>query len=231
MDPLSDEKIVDSWDKNAEPWIAAVREEQIASRALCTDQAIIEAVLDGEPQTVLDVGCGEGWLTRALCARGLQVTGIDVVPALIEEARRAGGGTFHLLSYEDLAGGKWEGRVDAVVCNFSLLGKESVEGILRAASGLLNPQGRFIVQTLHPVWARGDVPYRDGWRKGSWDGFGDDFTDPAPWYFRTLASWIRLFLANDFQLIDLREPIHPKHEKPASVIFIAERREDISRSL
>ena len=231
MDPLSDEKIVDSWGKNATPWIAAVREEQVESRKLCTNRAIVEAVLSCTPRTVLDLGCGEGWLTRTLTAHGLQVTGIDVVPALIEDAQRTGDGTFLVLSYEDLAEGKWGETVDAVVCNFSLLGKESVEGIVRAASTLLNPQGRFIVQTLHPGWACGDTPYRDGWRKGSWAGFGDDFTDPAPWYFRTLASWIHLFLTNDFHLLDLREPIHPEHGKPASVIFIAERKEDASRSL
>ena len=31
-DPLSDARIVDSWGKNASPWTAAVRENQIASR-------------------------------------------------------------------------------------------------------------------------------------------------------------------------------------------------------
>jgi hypothetical protein len=46
----------------------------------------------------------------------------------------------------------------------------------------------FIIQTLHPLIACGDFSYQDAWREGSWAGFSDDFTDLAPWYFRTLES-------------------------------------------
>ena len=158
LNPLSDAKIVESWGKNARPWVAAIREEQIESRTLVTNRAIVEAVLRRSPRTVLDIGCGEGWLTRELTAHGLQVTGIDGVPALIAEAERAGEGRYLVVSYEALAEGAYEGAVDAIVCNFSLLGKESVEGLLHAAPAMLNPQGVFIVQTLHPVLACGTAP-------------------------------------------------------------------------
>ena len=53
-------------------------------------------------------------------------------------------------------------------------------------------------------------------------GFSSDFVDPAPWYFRTLESWIQLFMTSGLRLVELREPIHPQTQKPASVIFIAE---------
>jgi len=42
--PLNDARIVDSWRKNASPWTAAVRENQIASRTLVTNKAIVDAV-------------------------------------------------------------------------------------------------------------------------------------------------------------------------------------------
>src|ERR1700674_1682806 len=70
-DPLSDARIVDSWRKNASPWTTAVRENQIASRALVTNKAIIDAVLSRSPRTVLDIGCGEGWLVRSLSEHGI----------------------------------------------------------------------------------------------------------------------------------------------------------------
>ncbi len=70
MKALSDEKILDSWHKNAAPWSLAVREGQIDSRRLVTDSAIVGAVEEyGRAYTrpsVLDIGCGEGWLARAL---------------------------------------------------------------------------------------------------------------------------------------------------------------------
>lgn len=221
-EPLSDARIVESWGINAAPWTAAVREGQIESRKQVTDQAIIDAVLSRAPRSVLDIGCGEGWLVRELAARNMQVIGTDAIPGLVEEARRAGGGDFHALSYEEMAAGKLKVSVGVVVCNFALIGKESVESAFMAASSLLNSNGAFIVQTLHPIMACGDLPYQDGWREGSWAGFSPAFSNPAPWYFRTLESWIKLFVHHGFRLREIREPLHPGTRKPASIIFIAE---------
>lgn len=221
-DHLSDARIVDSWHKNASPWTDAVRRNQIQSRALVTNRAIIEAVLSRLPRTVLDIGCGEGWLVRALGEHGVRGTGVDVVPALIEQANAAGAGEFSVASYEQIATGELDMTVDAVVANFSLIGKESVEGVVRRAPELLAEKGALIIQTLHPLVAGGDEPYEDGWRPGSWAGFSDEFTDPAPWYFRTLESWKSLLTDSGFSRVEMREPIHPETGKPASVIFIAE---------
>jgi 2-polyprenyl-3-methyl-5-hydroxy-6-metoxy-1,4-benzoquinol methylase len=222
LDPLSDAKIVDSWQKNAEPWTAAVRENQIESRRLVTNEAIVNAVVSRSPRTALDVGCGEGWLVRALEDRGIRTIGVDVVPDLIDRATRAGRGDFRVASYEAIAGGELDLAVDAVVANFSLIGKESVDGLVAYAARLLVPRGALIVQTLHPVVATGDLPYRDGWREGSWSGFSAEFSDPAPWYFRTIESWVTLIGDSGLRLVELREPLHPTSGKPASIIIIAE---------
>jgi 2-polyprenyl-3-methyl-5-hydroxy-6-metoxy-1,4-benzoquinol methylase len=219
MDHFTDATLIDSWYRNAEAWGAAVRGARIPSRVRVTDGAIVDAVLSSRPRTVLDAGCGEGWLCRALAARGIRATGIDAVPGLIEQARQ-GGGEFHCLSYEDLAAGGLPGRFDAMACNFSLLGKESVETLLSAARARLQPNGVLVVQTLHPVVACGDRTYRDGWRDGSWDGCGGGFAEPPPWYFRTLGSWSRLFVEAGFALLAIREPLDPDTGKPASVIFL-----------
>ena len=64
--------------------------------------------------------------------------------------------------------------------------------------------------------------FPDGWREGSWTGFSPAFADPAPWYFRTLESWIKLLGDNGLRLCELREPFHPKTHKSTSVIFIGE---------
>ena len=217
MENMSDAAIIDSWSKNTDPWTAAVRGGEIESRTLVTNQAIIDAVRSRAPRTALDIGCGEGWLVRAL--DGVAMIGVDVVAGLIDQARLAGGGDFRVLSYEQIADGALHAQVDAAVCNFSLIGKESVEGMFRAARALLNPNGALIVQTLHPVVACGDAPYRDGWREGSWAGFSADFADAPPWYFRTLESWVALFSANGLRLLEIREPVHPRTGKPLSVIL------------
>lgn len=222
-DPFSDARIVDAWKKNASPWTRAVRGNEIESRTTVTNRAIIDAVWSRKPSTVLDLGCGEGWLVRALADHGVRATGVDVVPALVEQASRAGGGDFRVASYEQIAAGELDIAVDVVVANFALIGKESVEGVIRQIPKLLTSGGALIIQTLHPVAASGDLPYEDGWRQGSWAGFSDEFSDPAPWYFRTLESWKRLLNDAGFDAIEVREPIHPGTGKPASVLFIAER--------
>jgi len=221
-DSLDDSRIVESWRRNAAPWTTAVRTNQIASRTLVTNAAVVKAVLSRSPRTVLDIGCGEGWLSRALSTHGISSIGVDVVPALIEQARKAGGGDFRVASYEEIAAGTLDVKADVAVANFSLIGKESVEGIVRRAPSLINSRGSLVIQTLHPVAACGDEPYMDGWRRGSWVGFSEDFSDPAPWYFRTIESWVTLIGDSGFHLVEMREPLHPDTQRPASVIFIAQ---------
>jgi 2-polyprenyl-3-methyl-5-hydroxy-6-metoxy-1,4-benzoquinol methylase len=221
-DPYTDEVILASWRRNATPWIAAVRNAEIESRRLVTDRAVLEAVLAHNPRTAIDLGCGEGWLALALAKHGVAVTGVDAVPELVESARSSGLDDCRLLAYEAIAAGKLDCRADVVVCNFSLLGKESVDGLMRAVPTLLEPAGVLIVQTLHPLMACGDLPYADGWRAGSWAGFSEAFREAPPWYFRTLASWIALFEASGLVLRELREPLHPHTGKPASVLFVAQ---------
>jgi 2-polyprenyl-3-methyl-5-hydroxy-6-metoxy-1,4-benzoquinol methylase len=217
---LGDDRVLRSWSANVTSWTDAVRDRKIESRNLVTDDAVIGVVTELGPLTVLDLGCGEGWLARRLAENGAKVTGVDAIPGLIEQARSAGGGEFFTASYEEIASGGLDLKVDAVVANFSLIGKEAVDDVVRAVPRLLNPGGSFVVQTLHPHVATGDLPYVDGWREGTWAGFGPEFTDPAPWYFRTVATWISLVVGSGLKLTALREPIDPRSGRPASLILV-----------
>lgn len=219
--PLPEEHILRSWHANARPWAQAIAEQRIESRRLITNQAIIDAVMSRAPRTALDIGCGEGWLARALAERGVAVTGVDAIPELIEAARRLGPGDYRVASYADIAGGALDVRADVAIANFALLGAESTEMLVGAVPRLIAPGGAFIIQTLHPLVATGDAPYKEGWRDGAWAIANLDFTDPAPWYFRPLESWIRLLASRGFRIAELREPLNPQTGKPASVIFVA----------
>jgi trans-aconitate methyltransferase len=220
IDLPAERQIIDSWHQNARAWSVAISEQQIASRKLVTDRSIVDAVVSRNARKVLDLGCGEGWLTRELTARGMDVLGVDVVPEFINKSQTLGTCRFELASYAEIATGKLREKFDLVVANFSLFGNESVTELVSSLPFLLTVQGTFIVQTLHPLVACGDLPYLDGWRASSWAGFSDDFTDPAPWYFRTMATWVELFITHGFTIAEIREPLHPQTGKPAAAIFI-----------
>jgi SAM-dependent methyltransferase len=225
MAAADDAAVVASWQANAAAWAGALRDERISSRRI-TGPALIDILRERAPARVLDLGCGEGWLTRALSPHGIAVVGVDASAPLIEAARRAGGGPFLLHDYEAIATGEPAlPLADAVVCNFSLLDQRPVEHLLAAVPRLLDPaapRAALVVQTLHPHVACGDVPYRDGWRTETWSGFGEGFVQPAPWYFRTLESWIALLTRSGLRLTGMREPPNPDAGRPASLILVAE---------
>ncbi len=225
-DPV--EQLRRSWNVNAEAWSTAVREGRIESRRIATDVALVQAVLARSPERVLDVGCGEGWLARALAAAGLAVVGVDGSAPLIEAARQQGGGTFQVLSYADLAANPDQvgGNFSGVVCNFALL-EEDVAPLLSALRRVVSPKGRLYIQTLHPWSACGEAVYRNGWRTETFSAFGESFAEPMPWYFRTLASWVEVLYSAGWQVAEVQEPLHPETGKPLSLLLICEGRDSV----
>lgn len=72
---MKDADIIYSWEINATPWIKAIQNNEIESRKLVTNQAIVNVILNDKPARILDLGCGEGWLARSLASKGIAVLG------------------------------------------------------------------------------------------------------------------------------------------------------------
>jgi 2-polyprenyl-3-methyl-5-hydroxy-6-metoxy-1,4-benzoquinol methylase len=219
-----DATILDSWHANAPHWIAALDAGELESRKLITNQAIIDAVCAFHPTSVLDVGCGEGWLCRALQTHGISTVGVDGVSELVHHARMKGPGHFEVASFEELiATRNWtDDLFDGVVFNFCLYEKEITEQLLHAALAWVLPAGKLFIQTLHPfAILSSDEPYADGWKTESWAGLKRSFSHPYKWYYRTMASWLHVVRNAGWKNIEIKEPIHPKIGKPASLIITA----------
>ncbi|MBU2710560.1 class I SAM-dependent methyltransferase [Zooshikella harenae] len=225
MTILQEQQIIESWYKNAKSWTDAIKNKQIASREHTTNQAVIDAILTYSPKTVLDIGCGEGWLTRTLTSHNINTYGIDTVPELIAYAQHQGQGKFSLMSYDNINPNTIQDKFDIAVCNFSLFGKHSVNNLIKKIPRLLNDKGYFILQTLHPLIEHNNRVYQDGWREGSWCSCGNSFSDPAPWYFRTLASWVDLLADCHFLVTSIKEPKPQDTPHPLSIIFICQKTE------
>jgi SAM-dependent methyltransferase len=206
-----------SWISNAAAWTDAVRQGRIPSRKAGTDTAILEAVREFSRCAVLDLGCGEGWLARALSSEGYTVTGVDASASLIAEASKAGGGVFFAASYQDVV---LDGQFGLVVANFSLLG-ENLRPMLEKIHYWLAKDGALIIQTLHPMSQESDVRYESGWRIETFAQMGDRFTASMPYYFRTLSRWVEELSAANLSVVRCREPLDPETGRPLSLLLVA----------
>ncbi|MCO7514274.1 class I SAM-dependent methyltransferase [Pseudomonas guariconensis] len=216
----SETTVLHTWHHNAQAWIQAVREGGIESRRQVTDQAILLAILGRQPQRVLDLGCGEGWLLRALGERGIEAVGVDGDATLVEAARAAGPASVHLATYAQLTKSQVDiGRgYDLVCANFALLHQDIIP-LLAALNALLAADGALIIQTLHP-WSMAEGDYQDGWREETFVALAGQWA-PMPWYFRTLSSWLNALEMAGYRLAGLQEPQHPQRALPQSLLLTA----------
>ena len=216
-----EQKIIHSWQANAANWIDIIDSNGIESRRLITNKAILEAVCKAKPLSALDMGCGEGWLSKELFTNGIEVTGVDVIPELIEKAKEKTIGNFFVASYEDIYLDKisFSKLFDAIVINFALIGKESTENLLSFLPELLTASGKLFIQTLHPDSRKPLNDYESGWKEGSWDGLGGQFSLPYQWYFRTMEDWLLLLTQSGFNKIITIEVLHPHSARSLSVLF------------
>lgn len=219
---MNSQAILDSWHANASEWSRLIATDAIASRQLVTNAAIVEAIqhyfTDG---SMVDVGCGEGWLSRALHSLQYPVYGVDAIPQLINTAQQlAPDISYYVADYVTIATKGLPSQAEAAVCNFCLIDDENTQLLLQALAKQLTGSKWLFIQTLHSSMANGSVPYKTGWRSGSWDGLPGNFTKPYQWYFRTLESWVSLLRASGFSIVQVLEPLHPETNLPVSYIFI-----------
>ena len=214
------EKILQSWHANADAWIATIEGNDLESRVLATNDAIVTAVTALQPQRVIDIGCGEGWLCRALRSRGIEAWGVDAVLQLVKKAIEKDGPYYTTATYQELASGLHQLPLpfDVAVINFALLDEEDTAHIIHALPNLLRPTGYVVIQTLHSSVVDAGTP--SGWQRGSWNGMKQDFVQPYQWYYRSTADWYQLFESAGFCCIHMQEPAHPHSGKPLSIIFV-----------
>ncbi len=211
-----------SWDANAQVWSDAVRRKSIPSRTTGTDRFIVESVKRLKPKSVIDIGCGEGWLVRQLSEGAFcLVTGIDGCEQLIENARSEHpSGHYFVRDYESLAlqPETLKGPYDVAVCNFALL-DENLIPLLSAIRHNLAPNGSLLIQTLHPCSSNHQEEPQDGWRNEDFSSLGSEPWQEMPWYFRTLPSWEHTLATAGYSVVASDGPGDPKTGKPLSILF------------
>jgi SAM-dependent methyltransferase len=107
---------------------------------------------------VLDVGCGQGRMSRHLVGLGADVTGVDISAAMLGRARAAGPANITYIQADVSAGlAWWDGRAfDGCTCEMALMDIDDLAGTLFAVGAVLRPGGWFVASIVHPCLARSE---------------------------------------------------------------------------
>jgi len=108
----------------------------------------------------LEVGCGEGRVSRALKACGYRVTASDPVRALVDAAREAGSADeYAVASGSDLPFA--DARFDLVMAYNVLMDVDDVAGTVKEIRRVLRPGGVLVISIVHPFSDRGRFASRE----------------------------------------------------------------------
>jgi trans-aconitate methyltransferase len=150
-------------------------------------------LLDPQPgERILDLGCGDGWLTEKLVEAGCQVVGVDSSAEQVAAARERGLEAY-VMDGREL---KFEGEFEAVFSNATLHWIKQPEAAIAGVWRALKPGGRFvgefggdgnvarITAALHQALARR----------------GLDPQAVHPWYFPSPEAYRGLLEAQGFKV-------------------------------
>jgi SAM-dependent methyltransferase len=146
------------WDAQAEAWTRFVRDPAgDRTNHLFNLPAFLELVPAAGRRT-LDLGCGEGRLSRTLAELGHRVVGVDSSAAMVAAAGDsrvdAVVGDAEALPFED-------GAFDLAGAFMSLQDMDDPAAAVRETARVLEPGGRFCFCNLHPFASAGRFESRE----------------------------------------------------------------------
>ena len=103
---------------------------------------------------VLDIGCGQGRMSRHLASLGAEVTGVDISAAMLGRARAAGPASITYI-HADVTDHPawWDGRpFDGCTCELALMDIDDLAGTLSTVTAVLRPGGWFVASIVHPCF-------------------------------------------------------------------------------
>lgn len=153
---------------------------------------LVELLAPRAGEHVMDLGCGDGHLTRKLLERGCRVLGVDSSRPLIDAARRGG------IESVVMDGHRLDFRAcfHAVFSNAALHWMKQADAVMDGVWKALRPGGRFVAE-MGGHGCVGRVRAALG-RALARRGF--DMTEFDPWYFPTAEEYAAKLSARGFAI-------------------------------
>jgi SAM-dependent methyltransferase len=146
------------WERESSNWAAWARRPDFDAYWKYSP-AFFELVPSAGDRT-LEVGCGEGRVSRDLAARGHHVIGVDGSPTLVRLAQDADAHSSYLVA--DAAALPFGSETfDLVVLYNSLMDVDDMDGCVRESSRVLRPGGSLCACVTHPMADAGQFESRD----------------------------------------------------------------------
>jgi trans-aconitate methyltransferase len=156
---------------------------------------VVELLAPQSGERILDVGCGDGVLTRKIADTGAVVVAVDAAPDMVAAAK-AKGLDAHVVAGQNLT---FDREFDAVFSNAALHWMRPPEAVLAGVARALKPGGRFVAEMGgHNNTAAIQVAFRAVLAKR-----GIEALDQSPWYFPSAAAYSAKLEAAGFQIDEI----------------------------
>jgi len=170
------------WDTNASFWSYYIdRDEE--HKAVLNDFADFVLEDDGPIQSILDIGCGEGYLLRKLAEdlKDAKLLGVDYSKRLLEFAKEKAAQMPNIEWMEvDITRQNIEQKFDVVTSTFCVDEIPDLYSFFEKVHGMLQKNGRFYLLWLEP--ANQNARYKIG------HGIMNDMDLAKPIYFKSEES-------------------------------------------
>lgn len=153
---------------------------------------VVELLNPQPGERILDVGCGDGALTRKLVELGCEVVGVDASPAQIEAACQSGLDA----RVTDCQALDFDHEFDAVFSNAALHWMKQADAVLDGVKRALRPGGRFVAE----MGGTGCVKKIRTALEEALGRRGIDGAARNPWYFPTADEYAAKLRSHGFKI-------------------------------
>ncbi|HET7463982.1 MAG TPA: class I SAM-dependent methyltransferase, partial [Longimicrobium sp.] len=154
---LTESHVEARWNTIADWWTDRMKDDGDSFRKHLLTPAILDQLGELRGCSVLDAGCGEGYLSRIIKAQGAaRVTGVDISGALLDAARRR---NTEQIDYEkgSITALRLRSKFDRIICNMVLMDLPDYHAAIIRLASLLKPEGSAVWTIIHPGLARDDT--------------------------------------------------------------------------